>query len=199
MRPHNLEWIAIFLSAGACAGQPSDPPIAGTTRPALASTATSAPSLEIGEEAHLFRMSVANAELAQRQFVDLREHVGREPSDPRAVVLVFGAWHCDPCKKELAELARQNERVAQSNALFIVVLIDDDSNQMSLMKDYVSNDLSLKLPLVLDEFQILARKYRVSSLPRTVILAPDGRVRAVRSGYDGPRSIEELLSLLLGS
>ena len=149
---------------------------------------------QVGQTAHLFYLPTINAKLCGQSIFDANVVAGPRARAPRVLVLSFAADYCEPCKKELKAYAANYRALQASGAAFVVVVVDEDRAAGDRLVRYLTEDVRLRVPIVEDTFQLLARKYSVQTLPHTVIIGPDGRVRAVRTGYEGQMSLDALLA-----
>jgi peroxiredoxin len=96
------------------------------------------------------------------------------------VVLVnFWATWCGPCKQEMPHLDRLYDKYRASGFVLLGVNIDQDAGQA---KAYAQR-LGLKFPILLDADKKVSKLYDVGSMPSTVLIDRDGRVRQVHLGY----------------
>ena len=96
------------------------------------------------------------------------------------VVLVnFWATWCGPCRQEMPHLARLYEKYRASGFLLLGVNVDDDAKKAIDL----SAKLQLKFPVSLDTDKKVSRLYDLSTMPSTVLIDREGRVRHVHRGY----------------
>jgi peroxiredoxin len=112
------------------------------------------------------------------------------------VVLVnFWASWCGPCKLEMPHLNRLHDKYRASGVLLLGVNIDEDPRaaQAAVAK------MGVKFPVLLDSDRAVSRLYDLGSMPATVLIDRDGRVRFLHRGYregmedDYERQIRELV------
>jgi alkyl hydroperoxide reductase subunit AhpC len=151
--------------------------------------------LQIGQEAPPFSLKAINPAKGVPLFA-LKTFVGPEAKDEKKyVVLSFAASYCEPCRLELAELKKIASRLAASNVLLAVVVIDTDPAGIEIMRKLCVEDLDLPFPVLSDRFGVLARRYAANTLPMTVVVSPDGKVKWWSSGFR-PDAIDELMKQL---
>jgi peroxiredoxin len=97
----------------------------------------------------------------------------------RVVMLNFWATWCAPCRQEMPQLSRLYDRYRASGFVLLGVNIDDDVGRAS----DVATKLGLKFPVLLDTDKAVSRLYDLSSMPTTVLIDRDGRVRYLHRGY----------------
>jgi peroxiredoxin len=103
------------------------------------------------------------------------------------VVLVnFWASWCGPCKVEMPHLNKLYDKYRSSGFNLLAVNIDDDARTGSA----TAVRWGLKFPVLLDADKSVSRLYDLGSMPATVLIDRDGKVRYLHRGYrDG---VEEL-------
>jgi peroxiredoxin len=112
------------------------------------------------------------------------------------VVLVnFWASWCGPCKLEMPHLNRLHDKYRASGVLLLGVNIDEDPRAAQA----ATTKLGVKFPVLLDSDRAVSRLYDMGSMPATVLIDRDGRVRFLHCGYregmedDYERQIRELV------
>ncbi|MBW8832694.1 MAG: TlpA family protein disulfide reductase [Burkholderiales bacterium] len=97
-----------------------------------------------------------------------------------SVVLVnFWATWCGPCRQEMPHLNRLYDKYRSSGFELLGVNIDEDaSNAIG-----VATKMGLKFPVLLDTDKKVSRLYDLSTMPSTVVIDRDGKVRYVHRGY----------------
>jgi peroxiredoxin len=113
----------------------------------------------------------------------------------QVIMLNFWATWCGPCRQEMPQLNRLYDKYRAAGFTLYGVNIDDDANTVAEM----ANRLGLRFPVLLDADKRVSRLYDLSTMPSTVLIDRDGRVRYVHLGYqDGyedtyEKQIRELL------
>lgn len=96
------------------------------------------------------------------------------------VVLVnFWATWCGPCRQEMPHLNRLHERLAPAGLVLLGLNIDDDRSKAATL----ARSLGLRFPVLFDPERRVARAWDIASMPTTVLIGRDGRVRHVHRGY----------------
>ena len=90
------------------------------------------------------------------------------------VVVVFWAWDCVPCGKELPEIQRIANELG-SKAAFLLIHDGPDEDRMKTRLA----QLKITLPAASDDSRIKEERYCVDSLPRTYVIDGGGVIRAV--------------------
>lgn len=111
----------------------------------------------------------------------------------RPVVLDFWASWCGPCRAESAVLARVAQRFASDKLLVLGVATSDDRGSVArfLARSPLGYDS------VFDDQDVAASLYHVQGLPTLVLIAKDGSVRAVSSGFTDEAELTRMLKDML--
>jgi peroxiredoxin len=97
----------------------------------------------------------------------------------RVVMVNFWATWCAPCRQEMPQLNKLYEKYRASGFVLLGVNVDDDTRHAA----DVASKLGLKFPVLLDTDKAVSRLYDLSTMPSTVLIDRDGRVRYVHRGY----------------
>jgi cytochrome c biogenesis protein CcmG/thiol:disulfide interchange protein DsbE len=98
--------------------------------------------------------------------------VSTDESRGKVVVVKFFAKYCEPCKKTLPA-AEALHRSSGEDVVFIGIAEDEYvSDVETLIQTY-----SLSFPVVHDQANALAGRFRVSELPRTFVIDRAGKIR----------------------
>ena len=96
------------------------------------------------------------------------------------VVLVnFWATWCGPCRQELPQLDRLYEKYRSAGFVLLGVNVDDDAARAA----GIARQLGLRFPVLFDADKSVSRLYELQSMPATVLIDRDGRVRYLHRGY----------------
>jgi peroxiredoxin len=113
----------------------------------------------------------------------------------RVVLINFWATWCGPCRQEMPHLNRLYDKYRAAGFTLLGVNIDEDGRNAA----GVASKLGLRFPVLLDTDKKVSRMYDLGTMPSTVLIDRDGRVRFVHLGYkDGfettyEKQIRELL------
>jgi peroxiredoxin len=113
----------------------------------------------------------------------------------KVVLVNFWATWCGPCRVEMPHLNRLYSKYRAAGFLLWGVNIDEDPRQAAAL----ASKLGLQFPVLLDTDKKVSRLYDLSTMPSTVLIDRDGKVRYVHRGYrDGyedtyEKQIRELL------
>jgi peroxiredoxin len=97
----------------------------------------------------------------------------------QVVMVNFWATWCGPCLVEMPHLNRLYEKYRSAGFVLLGVNIDEDSRQAANL----ANRLGLRFPVLLDAEKKVSRLYDLSTMPSTVLIDRDGRVRHIHRGY----------------
>jgi peroxiredoxin len=96
------------------------------------------------------------------------------------VVLVnFWATWCGPCRQEMPHLNRLYDKYKSSGFTLLGVNIDDDPRTAAS----TAARMGLRFPVLLDADKAVSRLYDLGSMPATVLIDRDGKVRFLHRGY----------------
>jgi peroxiredoxin len=96
------------------------------------------------------------------------------------VVLVnFWATWCGPCREEMPRLNTLYEKYRKSGFVLLGVNIDDDPRTALA----TATKLNVSFPVLLDTDKKVSKLYDLSTMPSTVVIDRDGKMRFVHRGY----------------
>jgi peroxiredoxin len=96
------------------------------------------------------------------------------------VVLVnFWATWCGPCREEMPKLNALYAKYRNSGVVLLGVNIDDDPNTALA----TAGKLGVSFPVLLDTDKKVSKLYDLSTMPSTVVIDRDGKLRYVHRGY----------------
>jgi len=97
----------------------------------------------------------------------------------RVVMVNFWATWCGPCRIELPQLSRLQQKYGDAGFTMLGVNVDDDFSKATA----VAQQLDVRFPVLYDDGKQVVKRYGVSAMPSSVLIDRDGRVRAVHLGY----------------
>jgi peroxiredoxin len=97
----------------------------------------------------------------------------------QVVMLNFWASWCAPCQREMPHLDRLYGRYRPSGFLLLGVNVDEDARNAEVVR----SRLALRFPVLLDSRRDVSRAYGLATMPSTVLIDRDGRVRFRNAGY----------------
>jgi len=105
-----------------------------------------------------------------------------EQKGHKAIVLSFFATWCQPCREDLKYLQTLQEQLGNRGFLALAVHTQDFSVKAEGVKKFLDS-LKVSLPVLLDEYGIIGKRYGVTALPCNVLIDPKGILRAKYLGY----------------
>lgn len=97
----------------------------------------------------------------------------------KVVLINFWATWCGPCRQEMPQLNKLYEKYRNAGFNVLGINVDDDSNRAVAL----ASRAGLKFPLLLDTDKTVSRLYDINTMPTTVLVDRDGRVRHTHNGY----------------
>lgn len=139
-------------------------------------------------QAHLFRLRTAEGGMFA-----LEDALEQGP-----VILDFWATWCAPCKIALPRWQELAERYEEHGVQLITVSQDDPRSQPKILP-YMRSQ-GFEFPALLDGDKQVGRRYRVTNLPTTFLIAQDGTILSHHVGYreGDERAVEAQLRKHLG-
>lgn len=113
----------------------------------------------------------------------------------KVVLVNFWASWCAPCRKEMPHLNRLAEKYKSSGFTLLGVNVDDNLRNAT----EAASKFGVKFPVLLDTDKRVSKQYDLNSMPSTVLIDRNGRVRFLHRGYqdgyenDYEKQIRELL------
>lgn len=113
----------------------------------------------------------------------------------KVVLVNFWATWCGPCRKEMPHLNRIADKYRASGLVMLGVNVDDDVRNAA----DVAAKLGVKFPVLLDTDKKVSKLYDLATMPSTLVIDRNGRVRFLHRGYqDGyeeayDKQVRELL------
>ena len=95
------------------------------------------------------------------------------------VMVNFWATWCGPCRQEMPHLNRLYEKYRASGFVLMGVNVDDDARNAA----DVAAKLGVKFPVLLDTDKKVSKLYDLATMPSTVLIDRDGKVRYIHRGY----------------
>jgi peroxiredoxin len=127
----------------------------------------------VGKKALDFSLPSANGEV-----IALQNFRGK------VVLLNFWATWCGPCREELPELTRLQQKFYKQGLVVIPVTVD---NELENVHDFVKK-YEIKLQTLWDQRKKVAAAYGVERMPSSYVIDRNGILRFIHRGY----SLEEL-------
>ena len=97
----------------------------------------------------------------------------------RVVLMNFWATWCGPCRQEMPHMNRLYEKYKSSGFVILGVNVDEDPKNAA----GVASKLGVKFPVLWDTDKNVSKLYELSTMPSTVLIDRDGKVRYIHRGY----------------
>jgi peroxiredoxin len=97
----------------------------------------------------------------------------------RVVMVNFWATWCGPCRQEMPHLNKLHDKYRDAGFVLLGVNIDDNVRAATDL----ATKLGLRFPVLLDTDKSVSRLYDLGSMPATVLIDREGRVRYLHRGY----------------
>ncbi len=130
---------------------------------------------QVGEKAPGFITSTLEGKR-----VTLKEYW--EQQGKKAIVLSFFATWCHPCKEDLKYLQGLQGQLGGQGFQVLAVHTQDPSAKAEGIKKFLE-ELGVSLPVLLDEYGIIGKRYGVTALPCNVLIDKAGTLQAKYLGY----------------
>jgi peroxiredoxin len=131
---------------------------------------------QVGEKAPGFITSTLEGKrVALKEYWEQRGH--------KAIVLSFFATWCQPCKEDLRYLQGLQGQLGSQGFQVLAVHTQDSSAKAEGVRKFLDG-LTVSLPVLLDEYGIIAKRYGVTALPCNVLIDKDGVLRGKYLGYN---------------
>lgn len=114
----------------------------------------------------------------------------------KVVLLNFWATWCGPCREELPELQRVQEKFRKRGLAVVAVTVDNElENVRSFLKKY-----DLKLQALWDQRKKVVEAYGVEKMPSSFLIDRNGVIRFIHRGYSAEelKRIEAEIDEMLG-
>ncbi len=97
----------------------------------------------------------------------------------QVVMVNFWATWCGPCRQEMPHLNRLYEKYRSSGFVLLGVNVDDDPAKAA----GTAAQLGVSFPVLFDAEKKVSRQYQLATMPSTLLIDRDGRVRHFHRGY----------------
>ena len=105
--------------------------------------------------------------------------LGKELGAHKAVLLNFWATWCPPCREEIPDLIKMQEKY--KDAPFTILGVDVGESP-SRVGGFVKK-MGMNYPIALDRDNAISEKYGIVGIPTSLLLAPDGTVLGEYHSY----------------
>lgn len=120
---------------------------------------------------------LALRDLQGREFL-LSRWVGPTAKEHKVVLLDFFATWCKPCRRELAVFKKIHETWGTRGVEVVLVGYYQDEETLT----EVAGEKALPFRVLADRYGVAAKRYGVSSIPRTFLVDREGRVALIVPG-----------------
>ena len=97
----------------------------------------------------------------------------------QVVMVNFWASWCAPCRVEMPHLNKLSDKYRASGFTLLGVNVDDDPRNATS----AAAKMGLTFPVLLDADKRVVKMYDVATMPSTVLIDRDGRMRYLHRGY----------------
>jgi peroxiredoxin len=97
----------------------------------------------------------------------------------KVVLVNFWATWCGPCRKEMPHLNRIADKYRSSGLVLLGINVDDDVRNAADL----AAKLGVKFPVLFDTDKKVSKLYDLNSMPSTLVIDRNGRVRYLHRGY----------------
>ena len=97
----------------------------------------------------------------------------------RVVLINFWATWCGPCQQEMPQLNKLYDKYHAAGFVLLGVNVDDDAKHAT----DVATKLGLHFPVLMDSDKTVSKLYNLATMPSTVLIDRDGKVRYIHKGY----------------
>jgi thiol-disulfide isomerase/thioredoxin len=170
-------------SAPAPAPTPAPPTSATPAKPTAPLAPATPGAIQIGMSVPAFSLTVLNNDVAAIKRWGPATDVG-DGAAPKKKLLVmsFFATYCEPCKREMPELARLFAAYKDQGLAVAMVSIDKGDEQKNAILELAKTS-KVGFPIVHDRFNVVARRYEADRLPYMILVDSTGKIVAAHVGY----------------
>jgi len=128
--------------------------------------------------------------------VNMADHIGR-----KVILLDFWSIYCAPCVKEMPILIELYNKYNKKGLEVFGISLDSHFNARRLTKFVEGYKEQIPYPIIHDARSEIRRMYGVSTLPTTIIIDPDGKVRLFHIGFieEDKQLINEYIGQLMSA
>lgn len=130
------------------------------------------------------------------QLPDTQGTIQNIPASGKLTILNFWATFCGPCRQEMPALNRLWDKYKNRGLEVQAVALDGD--RKTAIEKFVKR-FNLTLPIYLDDDSDISKDYKVSMLPVTYLISPEGTILGRMVGereWDSPAAYDLIESFL---
>jgi len=105
-----------------------------------------------------------------------------EEKGTKVIILSFFATWCSPCIDDLKYL-QKIQRLYEGKGLRVICVLTQDMAKENTVKDFMKK-LGVSLPVLLDEYGIIGKRYQITALPANFLIDKEGILQATYFGYN---------------
>jgi peroxiredoxin len=98
----------------------------------------------------------------------------------QVVLINFWAGWCGACRQAMPAFNEIHEKYRRAGLVMLSINLDDETHRALQM----SQSLKITYPVLLDESKSVSQLYQVETMPLTVLIDREGKVRFVQVGYN---------------
>lgn len=103
----------------------------------------------------------------------------------KVVLVDFWAQWCEPCKRELPQLAKLSKEYEKKGVVFLAVNLDKQRENAARL----ATQLGLTFDVPLDPTGKVVGAYDPPKMPTSYVIDKTGVIRYINAGFDGPQDI----------
>ena len=124
----------------------------------------------------------------------IKEHLGEEAKvKHNGIIFSFCASWCKPCKKEIPELEKLQEKYADQGIVTYLINVGENKKKVGKFID----EIGTSLPVLVDRYQKALEQVGRPGLPHTIFVDGMRNVRFINTGFS-EKTADEILGKLEG-
>ncbi len=163
-------------------------------------------SLLLAEDAVALKVGDAAPTFFLRDLEGENFFLSRSLKEERPIVLSFFANWCIPCRTEIPNYEKMFTQDQYADVELIYIHVSEPRQPADytgtdvMLIQRVMMDWGMTHPVLYDRYGVVAEKYNATSLPTSVVIAPDGTIKYYHKGYNegDEKELGIILSKILG-
>lgn len=119
-----------------------------------------------------------------------KDSISLEDFSGRYIVMDVWATWCTPCKVESPNFERLAEQYTSTKLAFVALSIDDNWNSW---RSQASDRSPKVLQLIADDKNVFGKSFGIETIPRFMLIGPDGKIINIQMPYPGDPEFEAIL------